>query len=208
RRLRCGRGIFGRDRRPRHRRAIRAAPSPLGAERDKNLDQASRWACDSLLSRLACFAMSWLWFHCASMLRLTAPPRSNHLRAAPVSPAPKRPAGFARATAFCAVWGIVARQPAAPPRHIEPGSALVPGPFWCATGLRPRRTASVRGTSERCPSEVARYCSRDRRKGGDRAREKVAMRAGTGARTPGVSEATRPARLGRSRVRPLTNFTF
>src|SRR5262249_38963609 len=57
-------------------------------------------------------------------------------------------------------------------------------------------------------TEVARYCSRDRRKAADRAREKVAMRAGPGAQTRGVSEATRPARMGRSRVRPLTNFTF
>src|SRR5262249_61983041 len=53
-RPRFGQWIFGRDRRQLRRRSFRAAPSPLGAERDKNLDQASRWACDFLLSRPAC----------------------------------------------------------------------------------------------------------------------------------------------------------
>src|ERR1700730_10436747 len=61
-----GQGIFGRDRRRRRRRAFRAAPSLLGAERDKNLDRASRWAYDLLLSRPACIFIFSLASHRAS----------------------------------------------------------------------------------------------------------------------------------------------
>src|SRR5258708_25345105 len=66
RRRRCGQGIFGRDRTRRRRRAFRAAPSPLGAERDKNLDRASRWAYDFLLSRPACIFIFSLASHRAT----------------------------------------------------------------------------------------------------------------------------------------------
>src|SRR5262245_34166246 len=118
--------MFGRDRRPRHRRAIRAGPSPLGAERGKNSDQASRWACDSLLSRLAYFSMAWLGFHCASMLRLTTQPdRSNHLHVAPF----EAPCGICASAGVPCVLDIVARHPVVSARHIEPESVLVPGPF-------------------------------------------------------------------------------
>src|SRR6516164_7212279 len=58
------------------------------------------------------------------------------------------PCGICASGGVLCVLGIVARQPAAPARHIEPGSALVPGPFWCATGLRPSRTAWARGTPD------------------------------------------------------------
>src|SRR6201993_496925 len=66
RRRRCGQGIFGLDRRRRRRRAFRAVPSPLGAERDKNLDRVSRWAYDFLLSRPACIFIFSLASHRAS----------------------------------------------------------------------------------------------------------------------------------------------
>src|SRR6516225_9222565 len=45
---------------------FRSAPSLLGAERDKNLDQASTWACDLLLSRPACIFIFSLASHRAS----------------------------------------------------------------------------------------------------------------------------------------------
>src|SRR5262249_39792281 len=152
------RGIFGRDRRPRHRRAIRAVPSPLGAERDKNLDQASRWACDSLLSRLACFSMSWLGFHCASMLRLTTQPRSNHLRAAPVFSSSQPPCGIGTSDGVLCGWehcSSTARGPAAAYRAMIGSCARsVLVCHWIAAQENSIGARDVRETSKKCSRPI------------------------------------------------------
>ena len=124
-----------------------------------------------------------------------------------------------RAWAPRAFVGIVARRP---PSHIEPEWTLVPGPFLCvmansgcfaAAGtamavMAPGRTKSsvgghqsVRGTVIKLPNAKAESAEGWPAKRGKKHVE-VPHPAGR------VFAVRRPSRLGRSRARPLTNFTF
>src|SRR4029453_5758635 len=105
------------------------------------------WACDSLLSRLTCFSMSRLGFHCASMLRLTDPtPIESLARGARFLQLASARRDLRERSRCVRFGGFVLGTPG----DIEPGSALVPGPFWCATGLRPAERHGCAG-HQRCP---------------------------------------------------------
>jgi hypothetical protein len=111
---------------------------------------------------------------------------------------------------------------AAPVAYIEPEWTLVPGPFlrvmansgcFAAAGTPTavialgRTKSGVGGTSKRPRNsdKVAPYEGRVGRRMASRARKKARRGAASGRR---VFAVRRPSRLGRSRARPLTNFTF